>query len=376
MPPPGEPAPHWEAMIVLRITDPFHGAVLNRHHGKEAAGTLRITVRGDCPPYGKVTVNGAPAAVGGGRFEASVSLMARETDLVAVYDGSYGHLEHTVRVVWDKHSFPRYRVALDDNSFFLRDIARKGYDSIFGCHYLSLLRRMHVEYGTKFTTNIYYEADDGFRITEFPETYRSEFEANADWLGLTFHAYSDKPDRPYQYASGEQLMGHLALVEEQVKRFAGEQTWITPTLIHWGMVTPDGLAALARYGVKVLSGYWEPSPWGYDVSYWTDDAKSDYLHRHDCMKDFSTGIVFSRIDIVINNTPVDQIDGHLDPLVDDPNHAEIMDLLTHEQYFWDFYTNYLPDHPERLERAIRWVTDHGYKPVFFHQGFLGAPDGG
>jgi len=22
--------------------------------------------------------------------------------------------------------------------------------------------------------------------------------------------------------------------------------------------------------------------------------------------------------------------------------------------------------------AIRWVTEHGYKPVFFHEGFLGG----
>jgi len=51
-----------------------------------------------------------------------------------------------------------------------------------------------------------------------------------------------------------------------------------------------------------------------------------------------------------------------------------MDLFTHEQYFWDFYHNYIPDHEQRVEAAIRWVTDHGYKPVFYHEGFLGAPE--
>ena len=52
--------------------------------------------------------------------------------------------------------------------------------------------------------------------------------------------------------------------------------------------------------------------------------------------------------------------------------AEIMDLFTHEQYFWPFYRNYIPDHPQRLDATIRWVTEHGYKPVFFHEGFLGG----
>jgi hypothetical protein len=49
-----------------------------------------------------------------------------------------------------------------------------------------------------------------------------------------------------------------------------------------------------------------------------------------------------------------------------------MDLFTHEQYFWPFYMNYVPDHPQRVETAIRWVTERGYKPVFFHEGFLGG----
>ena len=29
---------------------------------------------------------------------------------------------------------------------------------------------------------------------------------------------------------------------------------------------------------------------------------------------------------------------------------------------------------ERLDAAIRWVTEQGYKPVFFHEGFLGGPE--
>jgi hypothetical protein len=49
-----------------------------------------------------------------------------------------------------------------------------------------------------------------------------------------------------------------------------------------------------------------------------------------------------------------------------------MDIFTHEQYFWPFYSNYLPDHFKRLDVAIRWLTENGYKPVFFHEGFLGG----
>lgn len=50
-----------------------------------------------------------------------------------------------------------------------------------------------------------------------------------------------------------------------------------------------------------------------------------------------------------------------------------IDLFTHEQYFWPFYVNYIPDHFQRLDAALRWVTEHGYKRMFYHEGFLAGP---
>jgi hypothetical protein len=38
--------------------------------------------------------------------------------------------------------------------------------------------------------------------------------------------------------------------------------------------------------------------------------------------------------------------------------------------FWPF----LPDHFQRLDTAIRWATEHGYAPVFFHEGLLGGKE--
>lgn len=55
-----------------------------------------------------------------------------------------------------------------------------------------------------------------------------------------------------------------------------------------------------------------------------------------------------------------------------PRTAEVMDPFTHEQYFWPFYRNYLPDHADRLDVMLRWVTERGYEPVFFHENYPGA----
>jgi len=362
-----EPAP------AIRIEEPFHGAVLNRRHGEEVDGGLKIRVCGRGPLQQAVFVNDVPAQRAGAGFTCEIVLRQKETEIIAISQGPGGRQEHRVRVVWDRYSQPRYRFSIDDNSFFLRDVAQKNYASLFDCFYLKGLRDLHSKYGTRFVLNIYYTTGDGFELPQFPDRYKSQWQDNSDWLKLAFHAQANLPDRPYQSVPASQLIADLDRVAEQILRFAGDRTYSPPTVIHWGMVPPSALKPLYQRGVRVLSGYFRRQNGAWDVNYLLDDVRSKYLSCHDALMDFDSGIVFSRVDIVCNNTPVDQIVPTLEPLAKDPNQAEVMDLFTHEQYFWPFYSNYVPDHFERLEAAIRWVTEHGYKPVFFHEGLLGGP---
>ena len=358
----------------LAIEEPFHGAVLNRRHGKEVDGGLKIRVSGQAPLGERVTVNGVPVKRAGTRFTSQLTLREKETEIVAASRGVFGVGEHRVRVVWDKHSFPRYRFSIDDNSFFLRDVARKQYPSLFDCFYLKILRDLNTKYGARFVLNIYYTTEDGFELPQFPDRYKGEWKDNAHWLKLAFHAYANKPNRPYQYAPPARLIADLDKVADQIRRVAGEETYSPPTVIHWGMVQPTALKPLAERGVRVLSGYFSQRSGVWDVNYLLDNDRSEYLSRHDALMDFSSGIVFSKVDIVCNNTPPDRVVPTLKPLAEDPLRGEIMDLFTHEQYFWPFYARHLPDHAQRLDAAIRWVTERGYKPVFFHEGFLGGPE--
>jgi hypothetical protein len=231
---------------------------------------------------------------------------------------------------------------------------------------------LHNRYGTRFVLNIYYTTGDGFDLSQFPDRYRGEWKDNADWLKLSFHAYANEPDRPYQKAPAEKLIADLDKVAEQIVRFAGRSTCSPPTVIHWAMVDPSVLKPLHGRGVRALSGYFRAANGGWDINYRLDNERSEYLSRHDALMDFDRGIVFSKVDIICNNTAVADTVPTLARLAADPNQAEIMDLFTHEQYFWPFYRHYVPDHGQRLETAIRWVTEHGYEPVFFHEGFLGG----
>ena len=354
---------------MFSIEDPFDGAVLNRHHGRVENGQLHITVRGTARPDQAVTVNGLPATRDGHAFRCEIPLSQPETGIVA----KAGEISDAIRVRWDRNSFPRYRFAIDDNSFFLRDIAEKQYKSLFDCFYLGILRDLHRKYGAKFALNIYYTTADWFDLTKFPDRYKSEWADNADWLKLAFHAHANDPPRPYQDAPPEQVVADFRKVREQILRFAGEDTYSPTTIIHFGMVRPTAYQPLAKEGIGALSGYFSQRNGKWDINYRLDDVRSEYLSRHDALVDWKSGIVFSRIDIVCNTVPLEKIVPHLEEVAADPNTAEIMDLMTHEQYFWPFYKRYLPDHAQRLDAAIRFVTERGYKPVFLHEGFLGAP---
>ena len=377
---PAQAAPAAQTPTDVKILEPFHGAVLNHRHGRQTGDGLAIRVVGQARRGDRVTVNGAACRVEGTRFEGEVVLRQPETDLVAAVEGAGPAREDRVRVVWDRYSVPRYRFSIDDNSFFLRDIAQKNYRSLFDCFYLKMLRDLHAKYGTKFSVNIFYTAADDakpatatdFKISQFPDRYKSQWRDNAHWLTLAFHAYANMPNRPYQDAPPERLIADLDLVAAEIRRFAGEETYAPPTVIHFAMLRRASLAPLYRRGVRALSGYFGKSGGRWDINYGWDDVHSEYVSRHNAWKDFQSGIVFSRVSIVCNNVPLDRIDGVLEPLAKDPNTAEIMDLFTHEQYFWPFYFHYVPDHAQRVERAIRWVTEHGYQPVFYHEGLLGG----
>ncbi len=359
---------------MLRIHAPFHGAILNRHHGDTTQGGLKVCVHGEAPLRARVTVNGLQTRRAGTRFATDLTLAEKETTIIAVADGAGGLTEHRIRVVWDRNSRPRYRFSIDDNSFFLRDIAQKNYGTLFDCFYLQGLRDLNCKYGAKFVLNIYYTTEDGFDLKQFPDRFKGEWRDNASWLKLAFHAYANLPDRPYQYASAQKLAGDLDLVAAEIHRFAGAESYSPPTVIHWGMLQPAVLPALAQRGVRVLSAMCRWTSGGFDVNYMLDDERSEWLARNEAFKDFQSGIVFSNIDLVCNNTPLERIVPTLETVAADPTRAEIMDLFTHEQYFWPFYTNYIPDHFQRLDAAIRWVTEHGYQPVFFHEGLLGGPE--
>jgi len=360
----------WETDQPVRILEPPDGAILNRHDGEATTGGLRITVRGLSKHGGTVLVNGVEAPVEGGRFETTVVLGAQENEIVAEAAGGG---KDKVIVLWDRHSYPRYRFSTDDNIWFLRDIARHAerYKSIFENEYLAMWRDLHRKYGARIHFNIYYETD-GFNLSQMPDKFHDEWKQNADWIRLTFHAKANDPDRPYIHASAEKIRQDFLLVTGEIIRFAGREVLSPFTTVHWGETTLAGARALREEGVVGLAGYFDSDGEFPRVSYYLPLAQWQYASKMDYWKDTAADLLFVRHDIVINTVPLEQIVPHLERLASDPHQSEVMELMIHEQYFYPDYRAYEPDYRQRCERAIEWVTRRGYKPVFYEEGFLGA----
>lgn len=368
---------------MMRFINLRDGAVLDRNNGMECEDYLEIIVEGIADQRASVTVNGMEAERHGAVFCCGARLSVEFNEIVAKMTDACGVQEQAINVVWDRKSFKRYGFFIDDCIFTLTDIHRHGCKSIFDHFFLNNLRKLHRQYGTKFVLNLFYRNDHSpFVIKDFPDLYKGEWRDNSDWLKLSFHAYSEFPARPYKDAMPQKLAEDYDLVENEIARFAGDHSFQPPIVIHWTMIPGAGFRVLRERGVKVLVGKFAAhqersgkaggscglAP---AISYQLDTDKSLYLDRNKVLYDFERGFIFAKSDVFANQLGKDGIVEKLNMTYKNEAYKETLVLATHEQYSFAYYHHHIPDHHERMEVAIRSVTDRGYTPVFLHEGFLG-----
>jgi hypothetical protein len=355
---------------VVKVISPVDGDMLTGNDGTVKDGSLLAKVIISGPKESRIKVNGTPAKYNGEYFMADILLKDYKND-ITVSDRKTGSSQ-TITVYWLKDILGKYRFSLDDNILFLKDINNNSatYRSIFDNAYLGLLKQVHDTFGTKIHMNIYYQTD-GFNLSQMTAKYKSEWKDNAGWLRLNFHALQNDPDRPYITAGYDQVRRDCEMVKEQISRFAGEEVMGPVTTLHWGAATLDGCRALRDCGYRALAGYFVVEPGEEPVSYYLDDAKTLNLSKRVAWKDNREGIIFSRINIVINRFKIDEIIPYLDAIKKDPHRSAYMDVMIHEQYFHPAYRDYQPDYREKVIKTIKWVADNGYKPAFLSEVLFG-----
>ncbi len=360
----------------LRINEPHDGDVLNRHDGRIQDDRLHLPVSGAALKGGEVTVNGVGAHVSDGWFCAEIELPGGPQIITARLQLGGLSIEQRIGVTVDLNSTKRYRFSVDDTIEFLVDIGRgpDAYGSLFDHWFLAFWRDIHREWGTKVHINIYYqnEARD-FNLTMFPDKYKDEWESNADWLHLSFHALQNYPNRIYQHAGYDLMATHFEMVMEQVRRFAGEAVTGHVTTVHWAEAPVEAVRALRDRGVDTFIALPRRHGGECNTIYYLDEERGAHLGARDAWQDTAEDVTFITCDQVVNSKAVDEVVPHLEQQAADPHTGEMIELLIHEQYFRRDLLYYQHDAMEKVRRAVSFVTEHGYAPVFWCDGFLGSP---
>ena len=355
-------------MSGLRFVYPTEGDMLT-----DAAGTLmqdgslriEVAVEADERP---VICGKAAAREENGRWLAETALNPGETLLTASADGETAQ----IRIYRLPEATGKYALSVDDNIWWLAELNRDRPASIFDHPYLAIYRRAHEQFGAKVRLNLFYQVEGAaiekygpFNLSMMTDQYKKEFEQNADWLHLAFHSLQEEPGKPYLNSSYEEVYADCKKVREEIIRFAGEKSYEYATTVHFGECSPEGICALQKLGMRGLMGYialnQEGKPY---VSYNLSAEKVTQMQRYGFWKDPDTGMIYGKIDVVMNLYSPERI---VDILTEEHEQNPLrgfVEIMIHEQYFHSDYKAYEPDYAERIFAGCRWCHERGYQGTF------------
>ncbi|HJD24605.1 MAG TPA: hypothetical protein H9694_10765 [Firmicutes bacterium] len=367
-----------EQQTAPRFLFPRQGDVMvGQADGVWKGRSLEIAASVEAPGAARLTVNGRPAAKGeDGVFTAPVLLDGRVNRVEAVNPDT-GEAQAVTVFVFEK-AYHTYRFTVDDCIRAFEDLERhkEEYTSIFDNPFLAVFREAHELYGSKTHINMFYASYDGsFNLSMMTDRYRQEFEANADWLSFSFHARQEMPDLPYRDKGYDEVKADCLLTVGELRRIVGTAALRDTTTLHWGASTVEGARALRSLGYKALCGYFvfchgEPYYDCYEngetiVSYYLSKEQTANLEHRCFWVDTDEDIVFAKLHMVLNagDLPAERVGPFLDELAADPAASGFIQMVIHEQFFYQDYVAYKPDYRDRILAMARWMQEHGYRPV-------------
>ena len=252
----------------------------------------------------------------------------------------------------------RFVFTIDDNIRFFRELSEKNAESIFSHQYLKMMKELHEKFGVKIQLNLFYQ-DEQFNLSSFSEKYRDEWARNADWLKLSFHSKEENVC-PYENSGYEQVYNECKEVEEEILRFAGEQSLAKTTTVHWCQTTLEGLKALKNRNIRGLLGLYGSE----------DEPTTSYLTPEEDCKVIRVGGIarvdemsFTGIDVVLNGYEIPDILAKLQALTT----RDFVKIMIHEQYFYGDYSGYQVNFREKLEKSFEFLISNGFMSVFFEE---------
>ena len=100
------------------------------------------------------------------------------------------------------------------------------------------------------------------------------------------------------------------------------------------------------------------------VSYFYPGNLVEHIHERDFWMDTQEDILYGKIDLVLNLYPLEEIVPRLEKIKENKNISGCVEIMIHEQYFYEDYSNYIPKFREIVWSACKWCADNGYKGYF------------
>lgn len=359
---------------VVHFLFPINGDCVNCNDGREEGDNLYVTAKICAPQDADLYVNDKKAVWNGECFEVELNFTAYRTALTAI-DKKSGE-QDVIYVFRFRNAQKKFRISVDDNIKCFKDIYdnQDKYKSIFDNPYLNMYKKAHDATGACIHLNLFfsnetYDIDSAnyFDLTMMPDKYKAEWEANSDWLRLSFHAKTNEPLWPYKNTDHTKITEECMLVHNEILRFAGKKSLAPETTLHFGSTNITGVRALRTLGYEVLGAYFEFDTEGNTmVSYHYPKDLVSYLGNRDFWVDTEEDMIYVRIDRVLNIEKT--VEGNLEKIKNEvlanPTRSQFVELMIHEQYFHkDFYL-YIPDFDKIIMESCKLLKAEGYEPTF------------
>ena len=355
----------------MRFIFPTHGDCINARDGILTEDGILIEARVLAPEDAEIFIGGKKAVFSYGVWTAKVLISDYKSTLAA--ENRKNGDSCAVTLLKFRDPVGKFRLSSDDNILFLQDITanKDKYRSIFDNPYLAMYKKAHDLYGARVHLNLFYEyipepkhfssPREYFNLSMMTDKFKSEFEANSDWLKLAFHAKGEFPDRPYKFATAEKIREDYERVIREIVRFAGKKVITDSTTVHWGEGNREVVRELHSLGLRSLTGYFRRTAKGDPlVSYYFEDEMLDHIGSRDFWYDEDLDMIFAQIDLVLNEKTYADVMEALPKIADDPHRGGFISLMIHEQYFHPDYRRHLPDFEARVLDACAFLANRGY----------------
>lgn len=255
-----------------------------------------------------------------------------------------------------------YCFTIDDNIRFLEQAAAGGGASPFEAPYLCMLRRLHREFGCKIQLNMFFSyAPGGFSLRDCPARFAQEFEKNADWLRVSFHARHNEPEFPY--AGGQAaLRSDFQETMQQLRRVFGERALAKTTTLHYVAAGRNSCRWLREQGVRGLIGMFYAPPGWQQAPYDLPPEEAALVRKENLWYDEKTDLFLARNQMIVNQLALGEIPAKLEEIrILAP---WLFQFMIHEQYFYRDYEGYQPDFESKLRVVLEWCEKQGYRSCF------------